>query len=96
MGLIPGLVQWAKDLALCSYELRCRSQMQLGSDVAVAVGWPAAAALIGPLAWEPHMLQMQSFKKKKSFSALLPDYCFFIRRTGSGNMNIFLRNPRKF
>ena len=53
MGLIPGLIQWAKDLALCSYELRCRSQMQLGSDVAVAVGWPAAAALIGCVAWEP-------------------------------------------
>ena len=27
--------------------------MQLGSHVAVALVWPAAAALIRPLAWEP-------------------------------------------
>ena len=34
-GLIPGLAQWVKDTVLC--ELRCRSQMQLESCVAVAV-----------------------------------------------------------
>ena len=34
-GSIPGLAQWVKDLAL--HELWYRSQMQLGSCVAVAV-----------------------------------------------------------
>ena len=34
-GSIPGLTQWVKDLAL--HELWCRSQMQLGSGVAVAL-----------------------------------------------------------
>ena len=36
----------------CCHELWCRSQMRLGSGVAVAVARPAAVALIGPLAWE--------------------------------------------
>ena len=35
VGLIPGLTQWVKDSAL--HELWCRSQTQLGSQVAVAV-----------------------------------------------------------
>ena len=35
LGLIPGLVLWAKDPALP--ELRCRLQMELRSCVAVAV-----------------------------------------------------------
>ena len=34
-GSIPSLAQWVKDPELC--ELWCRSQMQLGSGVAVAV-----------------------------------------------------------
>ena len=34
-GSIPGLAQWVTDLAL--HELWCRSQMQLGSQVAVTV-----------------------------------------------------------
>ena len=34
-GLIPGLNQWVGDLVWC--ELRCRSQMWLGSGIAVAV-----------------------------------------------------------
>ena len=34
-GLIPGLAQWVKDLALP--ELWCRLQTQFGSDVAVTV-----------------------------------------------------------
>ena len=33
-GSIPGLAQWVKDLALLSC---CRSQMQLGSPITVAV-----------------------------------------------------------
>ena len=36
-GSIPSLVQWIKDLVL--HELWCRSQMQLGSGVAVAMVW---------------------------------------------------------
>ena len=35
MGLIPSLTQWIKDLAF--HELWCRSQMLLGSGIAVAV-----------------------------------------------------------
>ena len=35
MGLIPGLAQWLKPKNCC--ELQCRSQTQLGSQVAVAV-----------------------------------------------------------
>ena len=34
-GLIPGLVQWVKDL--CCHELWCRLQMRLRSGIAVAV-----------------------------------------------------------
>ena len=34
-GSIPGLTQWVKDPSLL--ELWCRSQMRLGSDIAVAV-----------------------------------------------------------
>ena len=37
VGSIPGLALWVKDPAL--HELWCRSQTQLGSGVAVAVGW---------------------------------------------------------
>ena len=35
VGSIPGLAQWIKDLALP--QAACRSQMQLGSGVAMAV-----------------------------------------------------------
>ena len=35
-GLIPGLAQWVKDWA-CRCELWCRSQIRLGSGIAVAV-----------------------------------------------------------
>ena len=34
-GLIPGLAQWVEDLVLL--QLKCRSQTQLGSGVAMAV-----------------------------------------------------------
>ena len=34
-GSIPGLTQWVKDPGCC--ELWCRSQMWLGSGIAVAV-----------------------------------------------------------
>ena len=48
-GLIPGLAQWVKDLALsCGVDHRCRS------DLALLWLWcgPAAVAPVGPLAWE--------------------------------------------
>ena len=35
VGLIPGLAQWVKDLAL--HELWCGSQTWLGSGIAIAV-----------------------------------------------------------
>lgn len=35
-GLIPGPAQWVEDLAL-PRELQCRSQMQLGCGIAMAV-----------------------------------------------------------
>ena len=43
-GLIPGLAQWVKDAA-CR-RLQSRSQMQLGSGVAVAVAEALVAAPI--------------------------------------------------
>ena len=46
VGSIHGLTQWVKDLAL--HELWCRSQMWLGSHVAVVCCRPAAVAPIGP------------------------------------------------
>ena len=46
-GLIPGLTQWVKDMALP--QAWCRSQMQFGSCAAMAM---APEAPIGPLAWE--------------------------------------------
>ena len=49
-GSIPDLAQWVKDLALP--QLQRRSQMGLGSSVAVTVAQASVAALIQPPAWE--------------------------------------------
>ena len=45
----------------CCHDLWYRSQMQLGARVAVAM---AAAAPIGPLAWEPQYAMGVALKKK--------------------------------
>ena len=54
VGLIPGLTQWVKDLALPQAAAWHRSQMQLESGL-LSLLWlwcrPAAAAPIRPLAW---------------------------------------------
>ena len=41
-GSIPGPAQWVKDLDRCG--LWCRSQMQVGSGVAGAVGWAGSCS----------------------------------------------------
>ena len=62
-GSIPDLAFWVKDPALwwsCSVGWRCGSDPQLL--------WPAAVALIGPLAWEPPYamsVALKSIRKKK-------------------------------
>ena len=61
VGLIPGLVQWVKDLALPE---GCRCSL----DLALLWLWhrPAAIAPIGPLSWEPpYALGMALEKDKK-------------------------------
>ena len=49
----------------CCRELWCRSQMKLGTHIAVAVGRPVATVLIRPLAWEPPYAISAALKKKK-------------------------------
>ena len=56
LASLSGLRIW------CCHKLQCRSQMWLGSGIAVAVVKAEALALIQPLAWE----QVWSLKKKKN------------------------------
>ena len=51
-GLIPGLAQWVRDLAL---PVSCGVGCRRGLDPMLLWLWcrPEAVALIGPLAWEP-------------------------------------------
>ena len=63
-GLIPGLAQWVKDLALpvsCGVGRRC------GSNLALLWLWcrPAAATPVGPLAWEPPYATGAALEKAK-------------------------------
>ena len=59
-GLIPGLVQWVKDLALLW-------AVGLGSALLWVWVWPVAVALIGPLAWEhPYAMGVAQKKQKKT------------------------------
>ena len=72
---------WVRSLPLlsglriqCCHKLWCRSQMRLGSRVAVALAWAGATAPIRPLAWEPpytagavpQKAKRQKKKKKES------------------------------
>ena len=58
-GLIPGLAQWIKDLAVsCGVGCRC------GSNLVWPWLWPAAVALIGLLARESPCAEEK--KKKKT------------------------------
>ena len=64
MDLIPGLAQWVKDpLLLLSCGVDCRQ----GLDPKFRSLWcrPAAAAPIGPLAWEPPYAMGVALKKLK-------------------------------
>ena len=49
VGSIPGLVPWIR--TLCCHELWCRSQMQLGSHVAVAVAQASSCSS----SWRPNL-----------------------------------------
>ena len=62
---IPGLTQWVKDQGCC--ELWCRSQMQLGSHIALLWLWCrlVATAAIGLLAWEPPYAAGVALKRPK-------------------------------
>ena len=57
-GLIPGLAQWVKDLALA---LSCDVGHRRSSDPTLLWLWcrPVAIAPIRPLAWELDVLPMQ-------------------------------------
>ena len=48
VGVIPGLTQWVKDPAV----IRAAAVYRCSLDDALLWLWPAAAALIQPLAWE--------------------------------------------
>ena len=50
------------------HKLWCGSQMWLGSGIAVAVVWTAAAALIRPLAWELPCAVGVALQRKKIYS----------------------------
>jgi len=60
-GLIPGLTQWVKDLALA------RIGHRSSSDPALLWLWhrPAATAPIQPLAWEPPYVAGAALKRQK-------------------------------
>ena len=62
-GSIPGPNQPVKDLAFC--ELWCMSQMQLGSDVTVAVVQAGSATPFRPLAWESLYAASAALKRQK-------------------------------
>ena len=66
-GLIPGLAQWVKDLAVA---LSCGLGCTPGSDPMLLWLWrrPVAAALIQPLAWELPYATGTALKERKKKS----------------------------
>ena len=62
-GLIPGLAQWVKDLALP--EPWCRLQTRFGSSVAVAWCRTATVAATRSLAWEIPYAAGAALKRQK-------------------------------
>ena len=66
VGSIPGLAQWVKGSGIAA---SCGVGRRHGSDLVWLWCRPAAAALIGPLAWElPRVWSYKAKKKKKSTS----------------------------
>ena len=65
MGSIPGLTQWVKDLALLQAERR--SQMWLGSGVAVAVAVAGNCNSDLTLTWELPYTVNVAVKRKKVY-----------------------------
>ena len=61
VGLIPGLAQWDRDPALWY-----KSQMQLGSCMAVAVVKASGFSSTQPLAWEPPYAMGAALKRQKT------------------------------
>ena len=63
LGLIPGLTQWVKDLALA---MSCDVGHRNGSDLVLLCPWCrlAVVAPIGPLAWEPLYAAGTALKSK--------------------------------
>ena len=72
----------------CCHELCCRSQMQLGSGVAVLWCRPVASTLIPPLAWEPAyaagtvLKRPKKKKKKKRYTNLYVHWNFIYHNQG--------------
>ena len=71
-NLLVSMRTWVQSLALLSgqkiwgcHKLWHRSQLRLGSNVAVAVMWASAAALIWIWSWEPSICCRSSHKKQK-------------------------------
>ena len=62
-SLVLGLARWVKKPALL--QAVGRSQMRLGSGIAVAVAQSSGTALIQPLTWELPYAAGAALKKKK-------------------------------
>ena len=60
VGSIPGLALWVKDLVSCGIGCRC------SLDLGWLWLWPAAVALIQPLAWELPYAMGMALKRQKT------------------------------
>ena len=65
-GVIPGIAQWVKDLALPCVAMSCAVGCRYGSGLMLLWLWQlAAVALVGPLAWEPPYAMGVALKRPK-------------------------------